>query len=290
MKERKGIILAGGAGTRLYPLTLSISKQLLPIYDKPMIYYPLSILMMAGIKDILIICNPGEDKLFRRLLGNGHHLGIKISYLIQAKPDGIAQALILGKDFLNNHPCALVLGDNIFHGVELEKLLTSVSNRSEGATVFASEVVDPNRYGVVNFDDSGKVLSIVEKPVNPLSKYAVTGLYFYDNQACEIASSLKPSARGELEITDLNSEYLKMNKLQVEILQSGSVWLDAGTYDSLLESSHFIATLQKRQSISLGCIEIVAYRKGFINNNQLREIALSISNPDYSNKLLREAD
>ncbi len=290
MKKRKGIVLAGGSGKRLHPLTISISKQLLPVYDKPMVYYPLSTLLLSGIEDILIICNPGEDILFSRLLGDGSQLGVNISYMIQHKPEGIAQSLILGKDFLKDDPCVLILGDNIFHGGGLEELLLSVSNRSTGATVFAYEVKDPQRYGVIEFDNSGNAISIVEKPIDPSSKYAVTGLYFFDNKAYDIASSIKPSARGELEITDVNKEYLKMNQLHVEVLKSGSVWLDAGTHDSLLESSQFISTLQKRQAINVACLEAIAYQKGLITNDQLRMAASKLGKSDYSNYLLKVAE
>lgn len=290
MIKRKGIVLAGGSGKRLHPLTVSISKQLLPVYDKPMIYYPLSTLIMAGIRDILVICNPGEDILFNRLLGDGSQFGINISYMIQDKPEGIAQSLILGKDFLNNDPCALILGDNIFHGGGLEEILISVSSQSSGATVFAYEVNDPERYGVIDFDNSGKAISIIEKPIKPISKFAVTGLYFFDNKAYEIASSITPSPRGELEITDVNAEYLKINMLQVEVLGSGFVWLDAGTHDSLLESSQFIASLQKRQAINVACLEAIAYKKGFITNDQLRMTASKLGKSDYSDYLLKVAE
>ena len=290
MKNKKGIILAGGSGSRLYPLTSSISKQLLPVYDKPMIYYPLSVLILAGITEILIICNPGEDILFNRLFGDGSHLGIKIDYAVQDKPDGIAQALIIGRDFIQDSGCVLILGDNIFYGAGLEDLLISACKRETGATVFAYEVADPRRYGVIEFNKSGKAISIIEKPSNPASKYAVTGLYFYDSKAPEIASKLKPSNRGELEITDLNAHYLKSGQLNVEVLESGSLWLDAGTHDSLLESSQFIATLQKRQAINVACLEAISFQKGNISRSQLLNLAKKINNTKYTNYLIRIAD
>ena len=263
MSIKKGIILAGGSGKRLHPLTLSISKQLLPIYDKPMIYYPLSTLIIAGVTDVLIICNPGEDKLFNRLLGDGTHLGIDISYKIQEKPEGIAQALIIGKKFIDNSSCILILGDNIFYSPGLEDKLIDASSRLSGATVFAHEVKDPERYGVVEFDSSGKAISIVEKPINPSSNYAVTGLYFFDSKACEIASSLSPSTRGELEITDVNATYLEMGNLQVEVLDKGSIWLDAGTHQSYQQSSEFVSSLYENSGVNLACVEVDAFKKVF---------------------------
>ena len=287
MSIKKGIILAGGSGKRLHPLTLSISKQLLPIYDKPMIYYPLSTLIIAGVTDVLMICNPGEDELYRRLLGDGSHLGIDISYKIQEKPEGIAQALIIGKDFLDNSSCILILGDNIFYGPRLEEKLIAVSSRSSGATVFAHEVEDPQRYGVVEFDSSGKAISIVEKPLNPASNYAVTGLYFFDSKAYEIASSITPSSRGELEITDVNAAYLKMGNLQVELLEKGSTWLDAGTHNSFQESSEFVSSLYKKNGINLACLELDAYKKGLLNKEQLKIAASNMKETYYQNYLIQ---
>lgn len=283
----KGIILAGGSGSRLYPLTLSISKQLLPIYDKPMIYYPLSTLIIAGVEDVLIICNPGEDKLFSKLLGDGSHLGIKISYKIQEKPEGIAQALLIGKDFLDGSNCVLILGDNLFYGPKLEEKLVSAASSLEGATVFAHQVPDPERYGVVEFDASGKVISIVEKPLDPKSNFAVTGLYFFDSMASEIAASISPSPRGELEITDVNSAYLERGILKVEVLDNESVWLDAGTHDSMQESNNFVSNLNKKKGINLACLELEAYKKGHLNKDQLLEAALKMKDSYYRNYLMK---
>ena len=290
MSIKKGIILAGGSGKRLHPLTLSISKQLLPIYDKPMIYYPLSTLIIAGVTDVLIICNPGEDKLFNRLLGDGTHLGIDISYKIQEKPEGIAQALIIGKKFIDNSSCILILGDNIFYSPGLEDKLIDASSRLSGATVFAHEVKDPERYGVVEFDSSGKAISIVEKPINPSSNYAVTGLYFFDSKACEIASSLSPSTRGELEITDVNATYLDMGNLQVEVLDKGSIWLDAGTHQSYQQSSEFVSSLYKNNGVNLACVEVDAFKKGLLDKEQLKKAALNMKDSYYQGYLMKFID
>ena len=268
---RKGIILAGGKATRLYPLTSVVSKQLLPVYNKPMVYYPLSTLMLAGIKDILIISTPDALPKFKELFSDGKRLGINISYKEQPKPDGLAQAFILGEEFIGKDSVALVLGDNIFYGHGLSKKLMKVSEQKDGATIFAYSVEDPNRYGIVELDDDGNPVSIVEKPENPKSDWAVTGLYFYDNDVVKIAKSIKPSARGELEITDVNNVYLKEKKLSVELFGRGFAWLDAGTYDSLLDSALFIRAIEQRQGIMVSCLEEIAYRKGFINKEQLLE-------------------
>lgn len=286
-KKRKGIILAGGSGTRLYPVTQSISKQLLPVYDKPMIYYPLSTLMLAGIQDILIISTPNDTPLFESLLGDGSHWGLNISYKVQPSPDGLAQAFILGETFIGNDLSALVLGDNIFYGHDFNKLLLNAMMRDDSATVFAYHVNDPERYGVAEFKNNNKVLSLEEKPKNPKSKYAVTGLYFYDNNVVSMAKSLKPSARGELEITDLNRLYLEKDKLNVEIMGRGYAWLDTGTHDSLLEASQFIATLEKRQGLKVSCPEEISYRRGWISASQLEKLATPLSKNTYGQYLQR---
>jgi glucose-1-phosphate thymidylyltransferase len=286
----KGIILAGGLGTRLHPLTKSISKQILPIYDKPMIYYPLSILMLAGIREILIISTPRDTIVFQDLLGDGKNLGISIQYKIQDEPKGLAQAFILGESFIGNDNVALILGDNIFYGSEFTQKLENAVKRKEGATIFGYIVEEPRDFGVVEFDDRFNVLSIEEKPSMPKSNYAVPGLYFYDNQVIEIAKSVKPSQRGELEITSINNEYLKMNKLKVELLGRGMAWLDTGTYNGLLDASNFISTIQKRQGLYVGCIEEIAYRKGYINKNQLIDQAKYLQKTAYGKYLLKIAN
>ncbi len=287
IQKRKGIILAGGSGTRLYPVTQSISKQLLPVYDKPMIYYPLSTLMLAGIQDILIISTPDDTPRFESLLGDGSQWGLNISYKVQPSPDGLAQAFILGDTFVGNDLSALVLGDNIFYGHDFNKLLGNAMAREIGATVFACHVNDPERYGVAEFDKQNKVLSLEEKPNNPKSNYAVTGLYFYDKDVVAMAKSLKPSARGELEITDLNRLYLEKEKLNVEIMGRGYAWLDTGTHDSLLEASQFIATLENRQGLKVSCPEEISYRQGWINASQLEKLAAPLSKNGYGQYLQR---
>jgi len=286
-KKRKGIILAGGSGTRLYPVTQSVSKQLLPVYDKPMIYYPLSTLMLAGIQDILIISTPEDIPRFDSLLGDGSQWGLNISYKVQPSPDGLAQAFILGETFIGDDLSALVLGDNIFYGHDFNDLLINAMQRDNGATVFAYHVHDPERYGVAEFDKTKKVLSLEEKPKNPKSNYAVTGLYFYDKDVVSMAKSLKPSPRGELEITDLNQLYLDQQKLNVEIMGRGYAWLDAGTHDSLLEASQFIATLENRQGLKVSCPEEIAYRRGWINATQLEKLAAPLSKNGYGHYLHR---
>lgn len=286
MKHRKGIILAGGSGTRLYPVTQAVSKQLMPVYDKPMVYYPLTTLMLAGIRDVLLISTPQDTPRFVDLLKDGQQWGMNIQYAVQPQPDGLAQAFTIGKDFIHGDPSALVLGDNLFYGHDLVKLLSSANAQTEGASVFAYHVQDPERYGVVDFDAQQRVLSIEEKPKAPKSHFAVTGLYFYDHQVCDIASEIKPSSRGELEITDVNKRYLAQNQLHVEIMGRGYAWLDTGTHDSLLEAAGFIATLQKRQGLMVACPEEIAFHQKWITADELLQLAHPLAKNGYGQYLL----
>ena len=285
--NRKGIVLAGGSGTRLHPATVAVSKQLLPVYDKPMVYYPLCTLMLAGIRDILIISTPQDTSRFEQLLGDGSQWGLNIQYAVQPSPEGLAQAFLIGEEFIGSDPCTLILGDNIFHGHDLHRLLANAVDRNEGASVFAYHVHDPERYGVVEFDAQGKALSLEEKPEVPKSNYAVTGLYFYDQQVVEFAKTLKPSQRCELEITDLNRLYLEQGNLNVEIMGRGYAWLDTGTHDSLLDASQFIATLERRQGLKVACLEEIAYRQRWIDSSQLEKLAAPMIRNGYGQYLMQ---